>query len=38
MHAWPIDFDSEPEDIHEDDYAPDVCDCGWCASFLPLTA
>lgn len=38
MYMWPIDFDPEPEDLHEDDYAPGVCDCERCASAVPLAA
>jgi hypothetical protein len=38
MYPPPIDFDSEPDDRYEDDYATDVCDCDRCAAAVPMTA
>jgi hypothetical protein len=38
MLARPIDFDYEPEEVHEDDYASPVCDCDLCLSAVPLAA
>jgi hypothetical protein len=38
MFMRPIDFEDEPEEFYEDDYAPEVCDCERCGSALPLTA
>jgi hypothetical protein len=38
MYLWLIDFDLEPEDHYEDDYASDVCDCERCGSAVPLAA